>query len=85
MTNTTQAYTQSQKSIVNSKLLFLLPSSLGDDHFSSHFIKLRPKFPVMKENFDPFHPLQEQYKQGSQQLKRKSDLSRKQAPKLNTL
>lgn len=42
---------------------FLLPSCLGDDHFCSHFIKLRPKFPVVEEDFDSLHPLQQIYKQ----------------------
>lgn len=37
----------------------LLPSSLCDDHFSPHFVKLCPKFPVVKENFDSLHPLQQ--------------------------
>lgn len=44
-------------SAAQSKLLFILPSSLGNDHFSSHFIKLGPEIPVMKENFNSLHPL----------------------------
>lgn len=33
------------------------PSSLGDDHFSSHLVEFAPEVLVMKDNFDVLHPL----------------------------
>lgn len=54
---------QNKKKKLNN-YLFSLPSSLGDDHFRPHFVKLRPEFSVVEENFDAVHPLQrEKHKQ----------------------